>query len=157
MIAPMSTLTDMTGRTFTLGFALAIVILSAVACNAPLASPTTTPWPTISPPTETPTPAGDATSVLGPTVPPATATPLPTATIAVPPDNVLGEYAIEYLRARPYDGGVIQETYTTTSSSEIEQYAIDYMSDGIRVTGLVTQPAVGTGPWPRDHCSAWWC
>jgi dienelactone hydrolase len=98
-------------------------------------------------PTLTPTPTSTATST--PTI-----TPTPTQTpirysLALDPKQL----SIDALRARPYGGSGVKIVRTVATNEAYKQVLIEYVSDGLRITGEMNIPR-GIGPFPvviLDH------
>jgi fermentation-respiration switch protein FrsA (DUF1100 family) len=117
----------------------------AQAAASPTAAATSTPAPTAVPtltatPTTTPSATPTATRTPAPT---ATATPSPTPT----PVNPL---SIEVMRQRQYPGSELVIEETLAPGSNYSRYVASYLSDGLKINGLLTVPA-GDKPatgWP---------
>lgn len=88
-------------------------------------------------------PAGGST----PTPPQGSPEPIDTPP-PVPDDNPLSPWSIPALVEYPYDGGAIHKDYLWASNDAYEVWSVSYLSDGIRVTGLIHIPSEGTGPFP---------
>jgi dienelactone hydrolase len=108
--------------------------LSLAACKPVIVPPTNTlppPVVTIIHPTETFTPTQT------PSVPP-TSTPLP---------HLMYPYTIAGLRERTFIGGEISLDVVLGLTDVYTRYLISYLSDGLRITGILQIPA-GEGPFP---------
>jgi uncharacterized protein len=71
------------------------------------------------------------------------------ATIA-PVKNISSPLAIEIMREKSYPGSAINIEQTLSSGSNYNQYLVSYMSEGLKIYGLLTVP-VGQKPadgWP---------
>jgi uncharacterized protein len=117
----------------------------ALAAASPTAAPTSTPAPTAVPTltaTPTATPSATPTATRTPT-PTATSTPSPTPT----PVNPL---SIEFMRQQEYPGSDLVIEQTLEPGSNYKRYVASYLSDGLKINGLLTVPT-GEKPatgWP---------
>lgn len=109
--------------------------------------------------TITVTPSLTATITITPTLTPTptstpTITPTPTQTpirysLALDPKQL----SIDALRARPYGGSGVKIVKTVATNEAYRQVLIEYVSDGLRITGEMNIPR-GIGPFPvviLDH------
>jgi fermentation-respiration switch protein FrsA (DUF1100 family) len=95
------------------------------------------------PPTWTPTATGTATPTRLPSsTPRPTNTPTPTWT----PDPLV-KYYIAGMVGRRYEGSHVQKQGTYGQNDEYTTYKVSYMSDGIRISGMMNVPQ-GRGPFP---------
>lgn len=111
--------------------------VSIAAPTASIASPTQAARPTVIIPSATtePTDAPTATATLPPTLTPtATATPLP-----------LSPLTIQYLRERTFPGSDLKMEQTLAPGANYKRYIASYLSDGLKIYGLLTIP---NGPKP---------
>jgi uncharacterized protein len=99
--------------------------------------PITSPTPTAAP-TASPTPYPTCTPVPKHTFAP---TPVPV------PTDPLEPYYVESLRRRAYPAGTITVVAPLERNAAYTRYLISYVSDGLRITGLMNLPA-GDGPFP---------
>jgi len=105
-----------------------------VACRpAPAVAPTATfPAPQVASETATASP-----------IPTETFTPSPTPTV----DELIYPYTIEGLRQHDYQSGKIHIRSTLDETEKYTSYLIDYLSDGLTITGVMQIPN-GDGPFP---------
>lgn len=82
------------------------------------------------------------------TATPASGTPAPIDTPPPVSDNPLGAWSIDALASYPYDGGELHKDYLYARNSAYEVWSVSYLSDGLRVTGLVHIPLGQSGPFP---------
>lgn len=130
-------------------FVLLVVCLGLAACDAASSQPpraaqkaTFNRLPTVTPteaPTVAPTPC--PTQTAAPT-PADTDVPAPT-----PTPEPLQPYYIESLRTRRYEAGTITVVAPLERNAAFTRYLITYLSDGLRITGIMNVPA-GEGPFP---------
>jgi uncharacterized protein len=109
---------------------------------APTAAPTRTPPPTFTAPAAPPTPTATPTPTLTPT-------PTPTSTPTATPTPV-NPLSIEFMRQQEYPGSDIVIEETLAPGSTYNRYIASYLSDGLKINGLLTvpkgeKPATG---WP---------
>jgi fermentation-respiration switch protein FrsA (DUF1100 family) len=120
---------------------------AAIAQGAVTTSPTATPSraPTR---TATPTPPPTATASFTPT---ATQTPSPTVTSTPSPTPTpVNPLSIEIMRQQQYPGSDIVIEETLEPGSNYSRYVASYLSDGLKINGLLTVPT-GEKPatgWP---------
>lgn len=133
-------------RNFLLFPLVAALLLGACSAQPTSQTPTlidsVAPSPTTLTATAAPTPTTQLTesptATLAPTLTP-TATPLP-----------LNPLQIEYLRQRDYPGSDIKVEQTLAAGPNYKQYVASYLSDGLKIYGLLTVPT-GQKPatgWP---------
>ena len=109
------------------------VFILLTACQAAPVSPVATlPAPTVLIETITPSP-----------VPTITLTPSPTPTI----EDWITSFTIDGLRQHDYQSGKIHIRSTLVENDKYTSYLIDYLSDGLTITGVMQIP-VGEGPFP---------
>lgn len=72
----------------------------------------------------------------------------PTAEALLSAGNALAGYSIPALIVREYDGGAIQKLELRYRDADYDQWSMEYMCDGLRLTGLVNIPTSDSGPWP---------
>jgi dipeptidyl aminopeptidase/acylaminoacyl peptidase len=79
-----------------------------------------------------------------------TMTPVPTPTITptpVPLPILIHPYTIEGMRERTYSKSAIHLRAVLARTESFTRYAIDYLSDGLTITGILQVPP-GDGPFP---------
>jgi hypothetical protein len=82
--------------------------------------------------------------------PPPTETPAPTATSLPTPTPTLNPLTIQAMRERSYPGSDLHIEQTLTPGANYDRYIASYLSDGLKIYGLLTvprgdKPATG---WP---------
>jgi fermentation-respiration switch protein FrsA (DUF1100 family)/predicted small lipoprotein YifL len=117
------------------------------ALSTPVLAPTEPAIPT-PPPTDTPTVRPSPTASFTPTATPTstpTATPTPSATPT--PINPL---SIEYMRQQQYPGSDLVIEQTLAPGANYARYIASYLSDGLKINGLLTVPRGEKPPtgWP---------
>jgi dipeptidyl aminopeptidase/acylaminoacyl peptidase len=95
-------------------------------------------------PSVTPSPAASATP-LTPTKTP-TVTPPPTATLTY--QQAIRPYTIDGLRERDYQSGKVRILETLAETEAFTRYQIEYLSEGLTISGLMQVPTVGAAPYP---------
>ncbi len=123
--------------------ALPVAATPVAIASGTTAEPTFVPSPTVEP-TLAPSPTAEPTVALtvAPTVAP-TEVPQPTAS----PYGEYEQFTIEALRSRSYGDGTIEIVRTLSETPEFTRQLFAYTSDGLRITGQLTQPK-GQGPFP---------
>jgi len=115
----------------------------AAAATQPPASPPPAPSAAPDDPPRTPAPTLTPRPSRTPPVEPSAApSPSPTAT-----PNPLAPWTIDALAARQYGEGDILVAEVLPGDLPVQQYVVEYPSDGLRVTGLLWVP-YGEGPFP---------
>jgi len=107
-------------------------------------------------PVEEPAEAAVATAVAGTLTPPPSATPAPsftptvTATPTVTPTPTPHPLTMEAMRSREYPGSDIIIEQTLDPGSNYYRYVASYLSDGLKIYGLLTVPyaTAAEGGWP---------
>jgi len=110
-----------------------LIFIALVACQpVPISSTVTLPAPQAVIETITPSP-----------IPTETFTPSPTPTI----EEAIFPYTIDGLRRHNFQSGDIQIRSTLDENKKYTSYLIDYLSDGLTITGVMQIP-VGEGKFP---------
>lgn len=119
---------------------LLVFLLAGCGLSTTPGPPTLAPATASEAPILTPTSTFTPTATHTPTIPTQTSAPSPTP-------NPFAGYTIPELAARPYGGGDFYVTEEIEQVGGFTRYEVEWISDGIIVTGLMNIP-YGEGPWP---------